>query len=216
MLLSFAQFEREVTERIRDKIGASKRKGMWMGGPVPLGYEPNGRSLTINESEPQTVRTLFQLYLEHGTVRKLKQEADRQGLLSKLRPDAKGRIRGGRPFSRGHLYHLLKSPIYTGRVGHNAESFEGQHPDYRSEHLGCSPSSIGREHARAILREASHAANASERKAVRRNGCAADTESRDEVRSPLPLLPLARGDQRIGPESKKGAASSVALARARD
>jgi site-specific DNA recombinase len=129
MLLSFAQFEREVTgERIRDKIGASKRKGMWMGGPVPLGYEPNGRTLTIHEAEAHTVRTLFQLYLELGTVRRLKQEVDRRGLKSKLRPDAKGRICGGRPFSRGHLYHLLKSPIYIGRVGHNAVSFEGQHP----------------------------------------------------------------------------------------
>src|SRR5258706_12084981 len=119
MLLSFAQFEREVTgERIRDKIGASKRKGMWMGGPVPLGYEPNGRTLTIHEAEAETVRTLFQLYLEVGTVRRLKEEADRRGLRSKRRPGAKGRIGGGGPFSRGHLYHLLKSPIYIGRVGH--------------------------------------------------------------------------------------------------
>src|SRR5258706_6060048 len=129
MLLSFAQFEREVTgERIRDKIGASKRKGMWMGGPVPLGYEPNGRTLTIHEAEAATVRTVFQLYLELGTVRKLKQEADRRGLISKLRPGANGRLRRGKPFSRGFLYHLLKSPIYIGRVGHNGDSFEGQHP----------------------------------------------------------------------------------------
>jgi len=87
MLLSFAQFEREVTgERIRDKIGASKRKGMWMGGPVPLGYEPNGRTLTIHEAEAETVRTVFQLYLELGTVRKLKQEADRRAYCAKTRP----------------------------------------------------------------------------------------------------------------------------------
>jgi site-specific DNA recombinase len=129
MLLSFAQFEREVTgERIRDKIAASKQKGMWMGGPVPLGYEPNGRSLKVVEAEAETVRTIFQLYLELGSVRKLKDEADQRGLRTKLRPGADIRIRGGRPFSRGHLYRLLASPIYIGRVGHNGDSFEGQHP----------------------------------------------------------------------------------------
>jgi site-specific DNA recombinase len=129
MLLSFAQFEREVTgERIRDKIAASKQKGMWMGGPTPLGYEPNGRSLKIQEADAETVRTLFRLYLELGSVRRLKDEADRQGMTSKLRPHWKGRMRGGRPFSRGFLYHLLQSPIYIGRIGHNGDSFEGQHP----------------------------------------------------------------------------------------
>src|SRR5687768_1704350 len=129
MLLSFAQFEREVTgERIRDKIAASKQKGMWMGGPTPLGYEPNGRSLKVQEPDAETVRTLFRLYLELGSVRRLKEEADRRGLISKLRPHWKGRMRGGRPFSRGFLYHLLQSPIYIGRIGHNGGSFEGQHP----------------------------------------------------------------------------------------
>src|SRR5467141_743179 len=79
VLLSFAQFEREVTgERIRDKIGASKRKGMWMGGPVPLGYEPNGRTLTIHEAEAEIVRTIFRLYRELGTVRRVKAEVDRR------------------------------------------------------------------------------------------------------------------------------------------
>ena len=152
MLLSFAQFEREVTgERIRDKIAASKHKGMWMGGPVPLGYEPNGRTLTIHEAEAETVRTLFALYLELGTVRRVKEEADRRGLKSKLRPDAKGRMRGGRPFSRGHLYHLLKSPIYIGRVGHNAESFEGQHPAIIDREIWDAVQvQTGREHARSI------------------------------------------------------------------
>ncbi len=81
MLLSFAQFEREVTgERIRDKIAASKRRGLWMGGPVPLGYQPDGRTLVILEAEAQTVRALFRLYLDLGTVRRVKKEADRLGL----------------------------------------------------------------------------------------------------------------------------------------
>ncbi len=128
MLLSFAQFEREVTgERIRDKIAASKRKGMWMGGFVPLGYDAKDRSLMINEAEAETVRTVFQLYLEHGNVRRVKDEADRLGLTTKLRPAKDGRMRGGRPLSRGHIYQLLNNPLYVGRIAHKGEVYEGQH-----------------------------------------------------------------------------------------
>ena len=129
MLLSFAQFEREVTgERIRDKIAASKRKGLWMGGPVPLGYEPDGRTLVTLAAEAETVRTIFRLYLERGTVRQVKEEADRLGLTTKVRGGADRRMRGGRPLSRGHIYHLLSNPVYIGRIPHNGESYEGQHP----------------------------------------------------------------------------------------
>src|SRR5712691_2060369 len=86
VLLSFAQFEREVTgERIRDKIAASKRKGMWMGGLVPLGYEVRDRQLGINLSEAETVRYIFQRYCELGSVRLLKNELDGGGARSKLR-----------------------------------------------------------------------------------------------------------------------------------
>jgi site-specific DNA recombinase len=128
MLLSFAQFEREVTgERIRDKIAASKRKGLWMGGSVPLGYEPDGRTLAINEEEAKTVRTIFRLYLELGTVQKVKEEADRLGLKTKVRERKSERMRGGRPFSRGRLYHLLKNPLYIGRIAHRGEHHEGRH-----------------------------------------------------------------------------------------
>ena len=129
MLLSFAQFEREVTgERIRDKIAASKRKGMWMGGFVPLGYEASGRTLAIHEAEAETVRTVFRLYLEHGKVRRVKEEADRLGLTTKLRDRARGRMRGGRPLSRSCIYNLLRNPLYIGRIGHQGETYEGQHP----------------------------------------------------------------------------------------
>jgi len=129
MLLSFAQFEREVTgERIRDKIAASKRKGLWMGGPVPLGYEPNGRTLAIVEAEAKTVRTVFRLYLELGTVQRVKEEADRIELTTKVRESTDVRMRGGRPLSRGHIYHLLSNPLYVGRVAHCGETHEGQHP----------------------------------------------------------------------------------------
>jgi len=111
VLLSFAQFEREVTgERIRDKIAASKRKGMWMGGLVPLGYEVCDQQLVINPSEAETVRQIFQRYCELGSVRLLKEELDRNGVQSKLRV-AKNRIKsGGHSFSRSTLYSLLKQP----------------------------------------------------------------------------------------------------------
>lgn len=129
MLLSFAQFEREVTgERIRDKIAASKMKGMWMGGAVPLGYEPDGRTLAINKAEAETVCTLFRLYREHGNVRRVKAEADRLGLGTKVRHDADGKRRGGCPLSRGHIYRLLGNPLYVGRIAHKEKTYEGQHP----------------------------------------------------------------------------------------
>jgi DNA invertase Pin-like site-specific DNA recombinase len=96
VLLSFAQFEREVTgERIRDKIAASKKKGLWMGGLIPLGYDLKDRALVVNQPEAETVRTLFRLYRELGTVRRLKVEADRRGLRTKRRPQASGKVLGG-------------------------------------------------------------------------------------------------------------------------
>ena len=129
MLLSFAQFEREVTgERIRDKIAASKQKGMWMGGFVPLGYEPDGRTLRINETETETVRTVFRLYLEHGNVRRVQEHADRLGLATKLRGGTDERMRGGRLLSRGYIYKLLSNPLYVGRIAHKGKTYEGQHP----------------------------------------------------------------------------------------
>src|SRR5438128_11701754 len=105
VLLSFAQFEREVTgERIRDKIAASKQKGMWMGGWVPLGYDRKDRPLTINEAEAKTVRTIFEFFLKLKNVRKLQGELVRQKLTTKRYPTTSGRVLGGLSFSRGHLY----------------------------------------------------------------------------------------------------------------
>jgi hypothetical protein len=128
VLLSFAQFEREVTaERIRDKIASSKQKGMWMGGNPPLGYDVKDRALVVNASEAKTVRTLFRLYLDLGTVRKLREAAIQGGLLSKVRHNKHGRIGGGTPFARGHLYQLLSNPIYVGKVAHKDKTYPGQH-----------------------------------------------------------------------------------------
>jgi site-specific DNA recombinase len=129
VLLSFALFEREVTgERIRDKIAASKKKGMWMGGNVPLGYDASERTLVINPAEAETVRGIFALYRELGCVRRVKQEIDRLGLRTKCSTTANGTERGGKPFSRGHLYGLLSNPIYTGQMAHKGELYPGQQP----------------------------------------------------------------------------------------
>ena len=129
VLLSFAQFEREVTgERIRDKIAASKKKGMWMGGNVPLGYDASERTLVINPAEAETVRRIFALYRELGCVRRVKEEADRLGLSTKRSTTANGTERGGKPFSRGHIYRLLSNPIYIGQIAHKGQLYPGQHP----------------------------------------------------------------------------------------
>ena len=128
VLLSFAQFEREVTaERIRDKVAASKKRGMWMGGPVPLGYDSVDKKLVVNEAEAATARILFRLYFKKGNVRLMKEEADRRGLRSKLRVYKSGRQSGGGRFTRGHLYRLLSNPVYVGEVVHKGERYAGAH-----------------------------------------------------------------------------------------
>jgi len=131
VLLSFAQFEREVTgERIRDKIAASKAKGMWMGGNLPLGYNrprEGTHKLLINEAEAENVRAIFELYLELGSVHALERELIKRKIHSKRRETLKGNVIGGTPFSRGALFHLLRNQIYIGRIVHKDETFEGEH-----------------------------------------------------------------------------------------
>jgi site-specific DNA recombinase len=128
VLLSFAQFEREVTgERIRDKIAASKRKGMWMGGVVPLGYDVKERKLVVNPEDAKLVCELYRLYLELGCVGKLKEHLDRKGVTSKMRITAKGQPLGGKAYSRGALYHLLRNRIFLGETGHKGKSYAGEH-----------------------------------------------------------------------------------------
>lgn len=128
VLLSFAQFEREVTgERIRDKIAASKRKGLWMGGPVPLGYDVVDRQLVINKSEAATVRHIMKRYIHIGSIRDLACELATAGVRTKQRKLRDGSIVGGVPFSRGGLSHLLNNCVYVGHVRHKGEVFDGAH-----------------------------------------------------------------------------------------
>ena len=128
VLLSFAQFEREVTgERIRDKIAASKRKGMWMGGVPPLGYDLRERKLIVNPKEAQLVCDLYRLYLELGCVSKLKTHLDREGIKSKVRVSAAGNRSGGSSYSRGALYEILKNRIYRGEIAHRNQVYPGEH-----------------------------------------------------------------------------------------
>ncbi|WP_457107620.1 recombinase family protein [Methylobacterium sp. P5_C11] len=128
VLLSFAQFEREVTgERIRDKIAASKRKGLWMGGVVPLGYRAADRALHIVPNQAEIVRMIFARYLALGSVSAVKTELAQACIRVPTRPDGKGRTVGGGPFSRGQLYQILQNPIYVGRLTHKGRVHEGQH-----------------------------------------------------------------------------------------
>ncbi len=133
VLLSFAQFEREVTgERIRDKIVASKKKGMWMGGVPPLGYDlptdPMSRALVVNEAEAEQVRFLYRLYLELGSVAALAQQLLAEGWLTRVRISRKGNRSGGVSYSRGALFHLLKNRIYLGEIVHGDAAMPGRHP----------------------------------------------------------------------------------------
>jgi site-specific DNA recombinase len=128
VLLSFAQFEREVTgERIRDKIAASKKKGMWMGGVVPLGYRVGDRALHIVDDHAEIVRFLFRRYLEAGSVVRLKQQLDAEDFRLPVRIDGGGRSTGGGLISRGHIYKILANPIYVGQIAHKRQVHEGQH-----------------------------------------------------------------------------------------
>jgi site-specific DNA recombinase len=152
VLLSFAQFERELAaERVRDKIAASKRKGLWMGGQVPLGYEPDGRSLRIVEKDAETVRRIFDLYLKLGSIYEVRKAARDLGLLSKARPrmgakkyrvdvqhNTVGRapaIIGPAPFGVNNIHYILTNPVYAGRIRHRALVHNGIHPAIIEPHV---------------------------------------------------------------------------------
>jgi site-specific DNA recombinase len=136
VLLSFAQFEREVTgERIRDKIAASKKKGMWMGGWVPLGFDRKDRTLTINEAEAKTVRTIFDFFLKLKNVREVQKELARLKFRTKQYSVQRGRAAGDLPFARGHIYKILSNPLYAGAIRHGDVNHPGQHPRLISQKI---------------------------------------------------------------------------------
>ena len=129
VLLSFAQFEREViTERIRDKIAASKARGMWMGGPVPLGYRVENRKLVVVEDEAATVREIMKRYLAAASIRELLVELTRDGVVTKRMTMKGGTTRGGTPFRQGALFWLISNPIYLGKLRHKDKVYDGEHP----------------------------------------------------------------------------------------
>lgn len=126
VLLSFAQFEREGgAERIRDKIAASKAKGMWMGGSVPLGYKAVDRKLAAIPEEAETVREIMRRYLEADSIKALFEELGRDGFVSKRHISKRGNAKGGNPIKRGALKHLLSNPIYVGEVRHKDKASPG-------------------------------------------------------------------------------------------
>ena len=128
VLLSFAQFEREVTgERIRDKIAASKKKGLWMGGPVPLGYQVVERKLVPVPEEAERVRTIMRRYIASTSANQLLAQLSAEGIRTKVQQRASGPHKGGIPFARGSLFHLLKNPVYRGMIVHKGNIYQGEH-----------------------------------------------------------------------------------------
>jgi site-specific DNA recombinase len=129
VLLSFAQFEREVTsERIRDKISASKRKGLWVGGMAPLGYDTKSRKISVNEAEAKRVRTIFRSYLKLGSLNLLMADLHKRCIVTKIRTLRTGGTVGGIPFTRGSLAHLLRNRFYIGEVAFKGEVLKGEQP----------------------------------------------------------------------------------------
>jgi site-specific DNA recombinase len=129
VLLSFAQFEREVTsERIRDKIAASKRKGLWVGGMAPLGYDTRDRKITVNKTEAGMVRRIFRRYLKLGSLNLLMADLRKRGIVTKKRLLKSGKTVGGIPFTRGPLAHLLRNRFYIGEVVFKGETLPGEQP----------------------------------------------------------------------------------------
>ncbi len=168
ILLSFAQFEREVIgERIRDKIAASKKKGMWMGGVPPLGYRVQDRKLVIVDGEAEIVRAIFRRYAELGSVRLLKDELEARGIKSKSWTSAAGRLIGDKPFSRGALYLMLQNRLYRGEIVHKGQSHPGEHPPIIDPPLwDAVQGQLAQQHRRAQLRHTHSPAEPARRHAV--------------------------------------------------
>lgn len=187
VLLSFAQFEREVTgERIRDKIAASKAKGMWMGGRPPLGYNPVGRTLQINPTEAETVRGIFARYLELESVHSLVADLAARDVKAKTWVTRDGRLLESAPFNRGALYHLLRNRLYLGEIVHRGASYPGQHGAI-----------IDAETFRAVQASLDQKANAKRDRPIRNGG------------SPLIGILFDSAGNRMSPTSGRGNAEQL-------
>ena len=202
VLLSFAQFEREVTaERIRDKIAASKKKGMWMGGAVPIGYRVEARKLVPHPEEAAQVRAIFERYLALGTVPKLQVELERSGQRSPLRISTSGKRSGGAVFSRGNLYALLTNPLVIGRIRHHDEVYPGQHPAIIEQELWDQVQERLAAEQRHPVQPADGQCHQSPGRAAVRSRWQSDApQPRQQRQAPLPLLcqprPHREGGQR--------------------
>jgi DNA invertase Pin-like site-specific DNA recombinase len=128
VLLSFAQFERELaSERVKDKVAASRKKGKWTGGSVPLGYDAKDKKLVVNQAEAETVRTIFRRYLELKSFSRLVADLDQRGIVTKQRNTKVAKYQGGIPFTYGPLAYVLKNRIYQGDMHHGGKWFKGDH-----------------------------------------------------------------------------------------
>ena len=146
VLLSFAQFEREVTsERIRDKIAASKRKGLWVGGMAPLGYDTRDRKITVNEAEAERVRTIFESYLKLGSLNLVMADLRKRGIVTKVRTLRTGETVGGIAFTRGPLAHLLRNRFYIGEVAFKGGIAWRAARHHRSRPVRCGPGQAERD-----------------------------------------------------------------------
>lgn len=160
ILLSFAQFEREVIgERVRDKVAASKQKGMWMGGHPPLGYDIEQRKLVVNPQEARLVNEIFERYLDMGSAYKLADVLNGRGDRNKCWVNRHGVESGGKPFSYQALYKILNNPLYIGRIRHKEKTYEGQHQAIISTELWERVQSALKEgNERRVRRHAKHGA----------------------------------------------------------
>jgi len=210
ILLSFAQFEREVIgERIRDKFAASRARGMWMGGIPPLGYDVADRKLVVNETEAELVRLIFTRFLRLGSATKLAQELRRAGHTTKSWTTQDGKHRPGKPIDKGAIYKLLGNRIYLGEAVHKGTSYPGEHAAiHRRSDLGQGACRSRRESGRSRQRHARADAGAAARPDLRARRTRDDAVAHPQSRQALPLLRRQRrhppGLQRVPSAQRAG------------
>ena len=202
VLLSFAQFEREVTsERIRDKIAASKRKGLWVGGMAPLGYDTKDRKITVNEAEAERVRTIFRSYLKLGSLNLLMADLRKRGIVTKVRTLKTGQTVGGIPFTRGPLAHLLRNRFYIGEVVFKGETLPGEQPAIVDRELFDAVQAKLNEQVNNHKQSRTKSEALLDRPHLRRSRPSDDTEPCPQAGHQVPVLHLLRPP--AGPSANK-------------